>query len=168
VRSAHRWMTALVGLLLVLAVIGAALVVRTHGERADAHTSQERYGAVLAAADTEATAFVNIRYSQARRSVAAVAAGATGAFRSHYARSARHVIAVLHRQRSTMTGRVVWSGVSDISPKRATVIVATTGTVSNVRTHGKAEPRHFRLRVSLVQRAGRWLTSNLQFVGVGP
>src|SRR5262249_37849207 len=139
-----------------------------HAERADARTSQERYGAVLAAANGEATAFVNVRYDRARRSVAAVAAGATGAFRTHYVQSAGHVIRALERDRSTMTGRVVWSGGSGLAPDRASVTAATSGTVSNVRTHSKPEPREFRLRVSLVHRDGRWLTSNLQFVGEAP
>jgi len=162
---ANRWLTMLVVLLLLAAGLGAALVWRTHGDRADAATQQRRYGAVLAAANAEVTAFVNLRYDRTPESVDAVARGATGAFRDHYARSARKVIRVLQRNRSLMTGRVVWSGVSAISPERATVIVATTGTVSNRRTHGGAEPRDFRFRVSLVRRDGRWLTSDIEFVG---
>ena len=53
-----------------------------------------------------------------------------------------------------MTGRVVWSGVSAVSPDRATVIVATTGTVSNTSTDGAARPRDFRFRVTLVRVGG--------------
>ena len=44
---------------------------------------------MLAAADREVTAFVNLRYDRAAESVDAVAAGATGDFRDHYVRSAR-------------------------------------------------------------------------------
>ncbi len=163
--TANRWLTMLVVLLLVAVGLGAALVWRTHGDRADAATQQQRYGAVLAAADAEVTAFVNLRYDQAAESVDAVAHGATGEFRDHYARSARKVIRVLQRNRSLMTGRVVWSGVSAVSPDRATVIVATTGTVSNRRSDGAARPRDFRFRVSLQRLDGRWLTSDIEFVG---
>jgi Mce-associated membrane protein len=165
VSTANRWLTMLVVLLLLAAALGAALAWRTHGDRADAATSQERYGAVLAAADSEVTAFVNLRYDRASESVDAVAHGATGAFRDHYARSARTVIRVLRHNRSLMSGRVVWSGVSAISPTHATVIVATTGTVSNRRTGGAAKPRDFRFRVSLERLDGRWLTSDIEFVG---
>jgi Mce-associated membrane protein len=165
VTTANRWLTMLVVLLLLAAGLGAALSWRTHGDRADAATRQERYGDVLAAADTEVTAFVNMRYDRAADSVDAVAAGATGEFRDHYVRSARKVIRVLERNRSLMSGRVVWSGVAAISPVRATVIVATTGTVSNRRTHGAPRPRDFRFRVSLVQQGGRWLTSDIVFIG---
>jgi Mce-associated membrane protein len=158
----------LVVVLLLGAALGAALSWRTHGDRADAAVQQQRYGEVLAAADTEVTAFVNLRYDRAAESVDAVAKGATGAFRDHYARSAQKVIDVLRRQRSLMTGRVVWSGVTAVSPERATVIVATTGTVANNRTDGAARPRDFRFRVSLVRQDGRWLTADIEFVGDSP
>jgi len=78
------------------------------------------------------------------------------------------VIRVLERHRSLMSGHVVWSGVSAIGDDRATVIVATTGTVSNTRTHGSEEPRAFRFRVALVRVGDRWLTSDIQFVGAAP
>jgi Mce-associated membrane protein len=165
VSTANRWLTMLVVLLLLAVGLGAALTWRTHGDRADAATRQERYGEVLAAADAEVTAFVNMRYDRASESVDAVAAGATGEFRDHYVRSARTVIRVLERNRSLMTGRVVWSGVSAVSPDRATVIVATTGSVANSRTDGVARPRHFQFRVALVREGAHWLTSDIEFVG---
>jgi Mce-associated membrane protein len=165
VTTANRWLAMLVALLAVAAGLGAALSWRTHGDRAEAATRQGRYGAVLAAADAEVTAFVNLRYDHAAQSLDAVARGATGDFRDHYVRSAGAVIRVLARNRSVMTGRVVWSGVSELSGARATVIAATTGTVSNVRTHGRDQARDFRFRVSLVREHGRWLTSDIEFVG---
>jgi Mce-associated membrane protein len=158
----------LVVVLLLAAALGGALSWRTHGDRADAATRQERYGDVVAAADAEVTAFVNMRYDRAAESVDAVAAGATGAFRDHYVRSADRVIRVLQRHRSLMTGRVVWSGVTAVGPDRATVIVATSGTVSNSRTGGAARPRDFRFEVRLVRERGRWLTSDIEFVGDSP
>lgn len=166
--AANRRLAALVVLLLLAAGLGAALSWRTHDDRAAAATQQERYGAVLTAADTEVTAFVNMRYDRAAESVDAVASGATGEFRDHYVRSAQQVIRVLQRHRSVMTGRVVWSGVAAVSPERATAIVATTGTVSNTRTGGVVRPRDFRFRVSMVHRDGRWLTSDIVFVGDSP
>src|SRR3954447_21977279 len=154
----------LVALLALAAGLGAALAWRTHGDRADAATRQERYGAALAAADAEVTAFVNLRYDHASRSVDAVARGAAGDFRAHYVTSAAAVIRVLQRNHSVMTGRVVWSGVSELTGSRATVIAATTGTVSNLRTHGRDRARDFRFRVSLVRQDGHWLTSDIEFV----
>ncbi len=163
--TANRWLTMLVVLLALAAGLGAASTWQTHGDRADAATRQERYGEVLTAADREVTAFVNMRHDRASESVDAVAAGATGDFRDQYVRSAARVIRVLKAHRSTMTGRVVWSGVHAISATDASVIVATSGTVSNIRTSGTAERRDFRFRVSLQRESGRWLTSDIEFVG---
>jgi Mce-associated membrane protein len=167
VTTSQRWLSVAVVALLVVAVLGGALVVRTRHDRTDARARQEQYGAVLAAADAEATAFVNLRADRAAATVDAVAAGATGAFRTHYATDRDRVIAVLRHEQSSMTGRVVWSAVSDLGAGQATVLVATSGTVTNRRTHGTAQPRAFRLRLTLVQQGGRWLTANVQFVGVG-
>jgi len=158
-------LATLVIVLGLVARLGSAATWRTHSDRADDATRQERYGAVLAAADSEVTAFVNMRYERASESVDAVAAGATGDFRDHYVRSAAKVIGILERNRSTMTGHVVWSGVTQISPTRATVIAATSGTVSNTRTGGAHEARDFRFRMTLAREHGRWLTSDIEFVG---
>jgi Mce-associated membrane protein len=165
VTTANRWLCLLVALLLVVALTGVALVRRTHDERRDTRVRGERYGAVLAAASSEARAFVNLRHDDAARSIAAVAAGATGGFRAHYVGSARRLVASLQRQRSTLAGRVVASGVVDLTPDRATVIVATSGTVANRRTGGQEVPRHYRLRLTLLHQNGRWLTSDIAFVG---
>jgi len=94
-----------------------------------------------------------------------VADGATGDFRAHYVRSARDLAATMQRQRSTLTGHVVSSGVVDVVPDRATVIVATSGTVANRRTGGQEVPRHYRLRLTLLREGDRWLTSDIAFVG---
>jgi Mce-associated membrane protein len=164
VTTASRWLAALVVLLLLLAVLGGALVWRTHGDRADARDSQERYGDVLAAADREVTAFVNLRYDDPS-TLDAVAAGATGGFRDRYLRSSPQVARVLARHHSVSTGKVVWSGVSAVSPDRATVVAATSGTVSNDRSGGSPQQRDFRFRVSLLHVGHRWLTTDLSFVG---
>jgi Mce-associated membrane protein len=168
VTATHRWLTFLVALLLLLAALGATLVARAHGDRADARVRQERFGAVLAAADAEATAFVNLRHDKAAAGIRAVAAGATGDFKRHYVRSSRRLAATMQRQQSTLTGHVVSSGITDVDPDRATAIVATSGTVANRRTGGKQVPRHFRLRLTLLHEGGRWLTSDISFVGDAP
>lgn len=160
-------LVTLVVLLLLLALLGGALVWRTHGDRADARVSGRRYGDVLAAADREVTAFVNLRYDRPA-TLDAVAAGATGAFRDRYLRSSAHVARVLTRHQSVSTGRVVWSGVSAVTPDRATVIAATTGTVSNASTHGQPRPRDLRFRVTLLRVDGRWLAADVAFVGDTP
>ena len=62
---------------------------------------------MLAAATTEAEAFVNLDYRHAEESIGKVAAGATGKFRRHYDTSSQGVTQVLRRNRSVMNGKVV-------------------------------------------------------------
>ena len=139
--------------------------MRTHGDRADAQARQQRYGAVLAAADAEATAFVNLRYDRAAEGDRGRGGGCDRRLPRPLRRSARVIAAILQQQQSAMTGRVVWSGVTDVGPDRATVIVATTGTV--------VEPPHRRpggaatsaSASACVHEGGRWLTSDIEFVG---
>ena len=147
------------------AVVGGVDVQRTRGERADAAVEQARYGDVLAAATKEAEAVINLDYRHPRDSTATVAAGATGKFRRQYDTSSAGVTKVLLRNRSVMDGKVVWAGVVDLHQDEATVIVATSGTVANVQTGGKPVSRNFRLKLDLVHTGGRWLTSDLEFVG---
>ena len=145
-------------------VIGGVVSWRTHDDRTRDAAEQERYGDVLAAATTEAEAFINIRYDQAQESIDKVAEGATGEFREQYASSTEGVIQVLEENRSVMKGEVLWAGVVDVDNDSATVIAATTGTVANKQTDNKPVVRNFRLQLDLVLEDGRWLTRDLQFV----
>lgn len=167
-RSAVRLNVALYVAVLLLAcacVVGGVMVVRQHGDRSSAAAEQERYGAVLAAATAEADAFINIRYDDAQTSIDKVAAGATGKFREQYATSTKGVIQVLTQAKSVMDGHVLWAGVVDVDHDSATVIAATAGTVANVQSGNKPVSRNFRLQINLVYQDGKWLTSDLQFVG---
>lgn len=154
----------LVLLVACAAVVGGVITWRTHDDRSRDAVEQERYGAVLASATTEAEAFINIRYDEAQESIDKVAEGATGEFREQYASSTDGVIKVLEENKSIMEGEVLWAGVVDVDNDSATVIAATTGTVSNNQTDNKPVVRNFRLQLDLVLEDGRWLTRDLQFV----
>ena len=125
---------------------------------------QQRFGDVIASATTVATAFVNIRYNAAQESIDKVKAGATGAFREQYEESTGGVIDVIKRNKSVMTGEVLWAGVVAADENSATVIVATSGTVANTQTGDKPVARNFRLQLQLVREDDTWLTNDLQFV----
>lgn len=156
---------ALALLLACACVVGGVNVWRTHQQRDRAAVEQERYGDVLAAATAEAEAFINIRYDDAQTSMDKVAAGATGTFRKQYDTSTKGVLQALKENRSVMDGKVIWSGVVDVDQDSATVIAATSGTVANTQSGNKPVARNFRLQLDLVLQDGRWLTSDLQFVG---
>jgi Mce-associated membrane protein len=151
-------------LLACASVVGGVLAWDARQDRAAAAEEQEPYGEVLAAARTEAEAFINIRYDDAQASIDAVVAGATGDFREQYTKSTDSVIEVLQESESVMEGEVVWAGVVDLDGDSATVLAATSGTVANKQTKGKPVARNFRLRLDLVREDGEWLTDDLQFV----
>ena len=163
--SLHLGLYLLALLLACACVFGGVLVVQEHGTRARAAADQERYGDVLAAARSEVDAFINIDYRDAGSSIDAVAKGATGDFAKQYSSRTKGVEDVLRRNKSVMKGDVLWAGVVDVDSDSATVIAATKGTVANVRTGDKPVARYFRLKLDLQYVDGRWLTSNLEFVG---
>jgi Mce-associated membrane protein len=125
---------------------------------------QQRFGDIIGSATNVAKAFVNIRYDDAQASIDQVKAGAIGAFREQYDKSTNGVIEVIKRNKSVMTGEVLWAGVVSADEDSATVIVATSGTVANTQTGDKPVARFFRLQLELVKEDNAWLTSDLQFV----
>lgn len=152
-----------VTLAVAVALVGV-LAWNTQQQREADAAAQERYGDVLAAATAEAEAFVNLRHDDARAGVDRVAAGATGEFLERYTTARDRVVAALERNRSVLAGEVLWAGVVDLDGDRATVIAATSGTVTSRRTEGVPVPRDFQLRLELVLEDGRWLTRDLRFV----
>ena len=145
-------------------VVGGVLVWQEKDSRAEASSTQLGYGAVQQSATKEAEAMINVDYRDAQASIDKVAAGATGAFKKQYDSSTKGVIEILTRNKSVMTGDVEWAGVSNLDGDSATVLVATSGTVSNVSTNNKPVARSFRMKLDLVRVDGDWLTENLEFL----
>jgi Mce-associated membrane protein len=59
---------------------------------------------------------------------------------------------------------VLEAGVVSMDEDSATVVVVADSQVTNKSTD-EPQPRHYRLQLDLVLEDGRWLTSDLQFVG---
>jgi Mce-associated membrane protein len=125
---------------------------------------QQRYADVLDSASKEATAFVNISYTDAQTAIDAVMAGATGDFKDQYAQATDALVKLLTDNKSIRTGEVLWAGVVAQDPDSATVILATTGTVKNNQTGDEPKAENYRIQMQLVSEKGKWLTSDLQFV----
>jgi Mce-associated membrane protein len=125
---------------------------------------QERTAAVIDAATKMANAFLNLDYEDVDASAEAVLSMATGAFRTQYQQSTEGLEKVAKRAKSVQTGEVVWAGVVAVDDDSATVIVASSGSVSNTTTKLKAVPRSYRLQLDLTLEDGQWLTRDLQFV----
>ncbi len=125
---------------------------------------QERTAAVIDAATKMSNAFLNLDYEDVDASTEAVLSLATGAFRTQYQQSAEGLKKVATRAKSVQTGEVLWAGVVAADEDSATVIIASTGTVSNKTTKFEAVPRSYRLQLDLTVEDGQWLTRDLQFV----
>jgi Mce-associated membrane protein len=125
-------------------------------------TEQQRYADIIDAATAEATAMVNISYTDVQAAIDTVMAGATGDFKKQYDAATDALIKLFQDNQSVRKGQVLWAGVVAQDPDSATVILATTGTVATKKTPAKAE--NYRIQMQLVSEKGRWLTSDLQFV----
>jgi Mce-associated membrane protein len=125
---------------------------------------QQRYADIIDSASKEASAFVNISYTDTQSAIDAVMAGATGDFKDQYAKATTALVKLLTDNKSVRTGEVLWTGVVAQDPDSATVIIATTGTVANNQTGNQPKAENYRLQLQLVLEKGKWLTSDLQFV----
>lgn len=163
---ATKVLTRLVVVLAAVAVVGGVFVVRDQQVRSRDAQTQERYGTVQQAASDEVTALFNIDYRSPQQTLDKVKAGATPDFASQVESGAGSLVTLTAQAKSVMTATVIWTGVVDIDPDSATVIVATTGTVTNTQTGDQPAARNFRVKVDLVHQDGRWLTSGLDFVPV--
>lgn len=151
--------------ILVAATVIALLVVA--GERGLAwqdHRQRVTDGEnAAAAARAEVEGLIGVSSATSKQDLEKLLDGATAGFRDELAAQADSFRQALAKNKVITTGKVVSTGVVKIDGGRATVGVATSGTVKNKQV-AKPEPRNFRLRVDLHQDGDRWLVSGLEFV----
>ena len=94
-----------------------------------------------------------------------VLAGATGTFKEQYERAKVTLKATAQQGQSVATGKVKEVGIGDIDGDTAIVFVAADGSVTNKSTKGKAQPRYYRFKLTMVRKGDKWLTSDLQILG---
>jgi Mce-associated membrane protein len=125
---------------------------------------QERVADQLESATAMAVAMTNLDYREPDSAIKAVQGLASGDFLKQYNSATSDLKKLATEAKSTMTGKVVWSGLVSGDKDSATIIVATTGTVSNKETDFKERENNYRIQVELVLDEGKWLTRDLQFV----
>lgn len=174
-----RTETVLYVVALVLAcacVAGGVVLVQQHrsDERAERETPEAlpptaeeatRYGDVKHAAEATAAALLNIDYRDTQASFDAVAATATGTFLEQYQASSDSLVTLVTQNKAVQTGEITASAVSSVDADDATVLVAASGTVTNLQTGDAGQQRIYRILVKLVKSDGAWLTNDLDFVG---
>lgn len=125
---------------------------------------QERVAAQLESASAMAVAMTNLDHRDPDTAIKAVQALAAGDFLKQYNSATSDLKKLATQARSTMTGKVIWTGLVSGDKDSATVIVATSGTVSNKQTDFKERENNYRIQIELVLDDGKWLTRDLQFV----
>lgn len=128
---------------------------------------QKRVAAQLKAATTMVDAFVNFDYKDADKTIETVQSLSTGTFLEQYNKGAADLKKLATEAQSTMVAQVVWAGLVAGDKDSATVIIATSGKVTNKVTEFKEESRNYRIQVELVLDGDRWLTQDLQYVELG-
>ncbi len=125
---------------------------------------QVRTADQIEAATRMANAFLNLEHENIEANIEAVKALATGPFLRQYTRATDDLVKLTRRAKATQTGEVEWAGLVAGDDDSGTVIVATSGSISNKLTEFEPVARTYRLQLEVDLVDGRWLTSDLQYV----
>jgi len=160
---------AVLGVILVALCGWLALFAVRGSEAAPGSTPTEelaqQYTDIRRAAREETMAFLAVDHKRMDELTDRVIAGATGAFEKQYKASLKSLKETAISQESISKGRVDQVGLSEVSPRSATVFVAAGSKVQNKGTKGKVEDRSWRIKLTMVKEDSRWLISQLEFVG---
>jgi Mce-associated membrane protein len=154
-------------LLLVLSVLGLLLLVAlgallVQALRYDAVA--DRRADALRAAKQSALNLTSIDNREFDEDVARVLEGSTGAFRTDFEGRAKDLRSVLTENQVVSQGTVIEAGLVRDDERTATALVVVDSEVRNTAApEGRVNTYRMRLELELV--GGRWLTSQLEFVG---
>ena len=153
-------------LALLATVVVAALVVAAAGaSRVSAAAGRaDRRSAVLAAARQQAVSFTTLDYRHLDRDLGRVLDGAAGDFRQQFRAGTDDLSALVTKNKAVSRGEVLDAGIVSDDADSARVLVVADSTVTNAAQQ-QPQQRHYRMQLDLVRSGGRWLVSDLQFVG---
>jgi len=154
-------LVALLGWLVLFAVRGD---VAAPGSTPAEEQAQE-FADIERAARAETVAFLTIDHTKMDELTARVLDGATGPFKKQYETSLKTLEESATSQESFSTGRVDEIGLSEVDADSASVFVAAGSKVKNKGTKGEVEDRAWRMKLTMAKEGGRWLVSQLEFVG---
>jgi Mce-associated membrane protein len=162
--TAARRGAALPATLAVATVAATALsgwlCVEVYEQRAAADRQQD----VLAAARQSALNFTSLDYRHYDRDSQNVLKGATGDFKKQFAAQTDELTKLVAANKSVSQGQVLEAGIVSADEKSARVLVVADSKVTNTAAP-EGQARTYRLQLDLVLERGRWLTSDVEFVG---
>lgn len=159
--TSSRAMT--VGLVAATILTTALTVWLTLGMYAHREADQRRQD-ILSAARQSALNFTSLDYRRYDRDSANVLAGATGDFKKQFAAQTKQLTELVAANKSVSEGQVLEAGIVRSDENSARVLVVADSKVTNTAVP-QGEARTYRLQLDLVHRDGRWLTSDVEFVG---
>ncbi|MCM2578332.1 hypothetical protein M1E25_13350 [Streptomyces sp. MTZ3.1] len=128
------------------------------------HQEEERGRDALAAARQSALNFTSLDYRHYGRDSRNVLKGATGSFKQQFAAQTKELTKLVAKNKSVSEGKILEAGLVRSGERSARVLVVADSKVTNVAApEGRA--RNYRLQLDMVRRDGRWLTSDIEFVG---
>jgi Mce-associated membrane protein len=151
---------ALIAATVLTAVLACWLGVKLSGQRA----AEQRRQDVLAAARQSALNFTSLDYRHYGRDSADVLKGATGEFKKEFAAQTAQLTKLVAQNKSVSEGQVLEAGIVRSDDRSARVLVVADSKVSNTAAP-EGQARTYRLQLDLVRVGGRWLTSDVAFVG---
>lgn len=164
-RPAGRWRYVVAGLVVLLAavLVGSGVIAR---DAYDKRRTEDAHQQATAAARQAAVDFMSISAATVDADIERITGRATGDFRAEFTRGSAQVRKAVLENKVDAKGTVLRTGLVAGDTRTATVLVAVDATVKN---KGAPDGRlsHYRVRVGLTkdEQSGRWLVSQLQFVG---
>ncbi|WP_052310259.1 hypothetical protein [Streptomyces viridochromogenes] len=150
--------------LVAATVITTALTICLALGLYEQHETEQRRQGVLAAARQSALNFTSLDYRHYDRDSANVLAGATGDFKKQFTAQTDQLTKLVDRNKSVSEGQVLEAGIIRSDENSARVLVVADSKVTNTAVP-EGEARTYRLQLDLVHKDGRWLTSDVEFVG---
>jgi Mce-associated membrane protein len=90
--------------------------------------------------------------------------GATGEFKKEFAAQTEQLTKLVAENKSVSEGQVLDAGIVRADADSARVLVVADSKVTNTAAP-QGQARTYRLQLDLVREHGRWLTSDVEFVG---
>ncbi|MFH8770170.1 hypothetical protein [Streptomyces sp. NPDC017958] len=130
----------------------------------DQRAADQRRQDVLAAARQSALNFTSLDYRHYGRDSGNVLKGATGDFKKQFAAQTAQLTRLVAQNKSVSEGQVLEGGIVRSDERSARVLVVADSKVTNTAAP-EGQARTYRLQLDLVRVDGRWLTSDVEFVG---
>nr|WP_142214953.1 hypothetical protein [Streptomyces sp. SLBN-118] len=144
----------------VTTALSGWLCVKVYEQRAEAQRHQD----ILAAARQSALNFTSLDYRHYEQDSQNVLKGATGDFKEQFSAQTAELTKLVAANKSVSQGQVLEAGITRSDERTARVLVVADSKVTNTAAPG-GQARTYRLQLDLVREKGRWLTSDVEFVG---